>query len=122
MLNDNAKKWVQALRSGKYKQGKGFLRFSTQTDNQKGTMFHCCLGVACELHQRENPSKTWVLDSYLGQSQSLHGTVREWLGLVEKEGHYGNGFTTSLTSKNDNGFTFSEIADIIESEPKGLFE
>ena len=40
MLNDNAKKWVAALRSGKYEQAKGWLR--------EGDKF-CCLGVACDL-------------------------------------------------------------------------
>lgn len=46
MLNENAKKWVQALRSGEYKQGKDALR-----DNDK----FCCLGVACEVYKKENP-------------------------------------------------------------------
>ena len=39
-MNANAKKWVRALRSGKYKQGREWLR--------AGDTF-CCLGVACEL-------------------------------------------------------------------------
>jgi hypothetical protein len=39
-MNDNAKKWVAALRSGKYKQGRKFLRYKDE---------YCCLGVACEL-------------------------------------------------------------------------
>lgn len=34
------KKWVEALRSGKYKQGQGYLY-------NEG--LHCCLGVACEI-------------------------------------------------------------------------
>ena len=36
----NRKKWVEALRSGEYEQGKEFL--------QCGSSF-CCLGIACEV-------------------------------------------------------------------------
>lgn len=34
------KKWVEALRSGKYKQGKEALCFGDK---------YCCLGVLCEI-------------------------------------------------------------------------
>lgn len=37
-------KWLPALRSGKYKQGKGRLQYG----NQHGS-FYCCLGVAKEV-------------------------------------------------------------------------
>ena len=39
-LNEKAREWVAALRSGKYKQGKGAL----STEDR-----FCCLGVACEI-------------------------------------------------------------------------
>ena len=43
MLNAEFKtKWIEALRSDKFKQGKGFLAIQTQ----EGDRF-CCLGVAC---------------------------------------------------------------------------
>ena len=41
----NRKKWVAALRSGKYKQGKGQLY-----DNLDEK--YCCLGVACDLFHK----------------------------------------------------------------------
>ena len=44
MMNENAKKWVKALRSGEFEQGTGYLR--------KGDKF-CCLGVACAVYQDE---------------------------------------------------------------------
>ena len=34
----------------------------------------------------------------------------------------GEGITTSLAGLNDNGFSFTEIADVIESNPPGLFQ
>ena len=45
-------------------------------------------------------------------------SVREWLGLREDAGNHGN---ISLASENDSGESFIDIADIIESEPEGLF-
>lgn len=42
-------KWLKALRSGKYKQGRGAL---CQID-KKGTESFCCLGVLCDLYNKE---------------------------------------------------------------------
>ena len=42
------KKWVAALRSGKYKQGKEVLR-----DGDR----YCCLGVLCEVETGAKPKK-----------------------------------------------------------------
>lgn len=39
------KKWVKALRSGKYKQGS----FQLAEETLEGDMAYCCLGVLCEL-------------------------------------------------------------------------
>lgn len=41
MRNVTKEEWVTALRSGEYRQGKGFLRNS---DDE-----YCCLGVLCDL-------------------------------------------------------------------------
>lgn len=45
MKKEVAKAWVEALRSGKYKQGKGWLR---QEEPGVEPTF-CCLGVLCDL-------------------------------------------------------------------------
>lgn len=42
-------KWLKALRSGKYKQGRGAL---CQID-KKGNESFCCLGVLCDLYNKE---------------------------------------------------------------------
>ena len=47
-----AMKWVKALRSGKYKQGDGYLCQITSKGKK-----HCCLGVLTEMYQAEQKTK-----------------------------------------------------------------
>jgi hypothetical protein len=123
MLNENAKKWVAALRSGEYRQAQQVLR--------KENKF-CCLGVACDLYGKEHGIE-WkkVGDAYyfLDEKMVLPKSVKEWLGTltsgtffedksVPEKDRYRH---TQLSSKNDRDSSFAEIADIIESEPEGLF-
>lgn len=112
-MNENAKKWVAELRSGKYQQAKGRL----QSDNG-----YCCLGVACELYEK---TTGYTLKRYDGSKRfkgtSLHGDyiqVRTWLGL---SGGLGEFEDDSLAAVNDSGVDFSHLSDLIESEPEGLF-
>jgi len=53
MNNTIMKKWVKALRSGKYKQGRGTL---CQVD-KKGNESFCCLGVLCDLYNKDRKAK-----------------------------------------------------------------
>lgn len=100
-MNDNAKKWVAALRSGEYKQAQNQLR----TDEG-----YCCLGVACEL-----ALEAGAISSYNPEGISLPFPVQKWLGLASPSGRYGH--YQFLTNDNDRlGKSFSEIADIIENE------
>lgn len=122
-MNKNAKKWVKALRSGKYQQGTGAL---CNVQEGEPDLF-CCLGVACDLYQKENgdlkvEQTTWKPGqrTYDGRTGSLPEKVEEWLGLADGDGSYKDG-DTSLASYNDAGKTFKQIAAIIEREPKGLF-
>lgn len=124
-MNDNAKKWVEALRSGEYDQGKRKL-------SQNG--LYCCLGVACDVYQKEVgdlevTSFTTINDSialrFDEEANYLPYKVLEWLGLDHPGGEWkGKGkenLYPSLTDENDRGASFEKIASIIESEPKGLF-
>jgi hypothetical protein len=44
------KKWLKALRSGKYQQGKSSLRIADYDyDSNKSFFLYCCLGVGCEV-------------------------------------------------------------------------
>jgi hypothetical protein len=114
-------KWVAALRSGKYKQGKYSLR--SNYDN------YCCLGVLCELAAQEGIAKrtggTHENFRYDDHNTNLPESVIRWAGLSDRSGGYVKDDVnnpTSLMSDNDGHHKdFNEIADIIESEPKGLF-
>ena len=124
-MNDLAIAWVDALRSGKYKQTTRWLR-----DDDA----FCCLGVACELFRQTHGDGEWVtmpdatarvfvLDN-VHITKILPSRVRTALGLRGNDGEYGassQAKRVSLALNNDRGMSFSEIADIIESEPEGLF-
>jgi len=95
-------RWVEALRSGKYKQARGTLRDAT------GAM--CCLGVLAEI---EGVPRTRVNDTYVYDFDDCKCAVAvpasfHNLGMVEK---------LRLINMNDHQKkTFSEIADYIEEK------
>ena len=114
-------KWLEALRSGEFKQGQNVLR--TAEDG------YCCLGVLCELAVREgvigdpkfqiidgSPSASGPSWEYDGLSVYPSDQVYEWAGmssiLVEL-----NGRLLSLDYLNDAlRLPFSQIADLIEEQ------
>jgi len=98
-----------ALRSGEYLQGQGKL-----TDGEK----FCCLGVACDLYRTHEGGPEWDEISYMSNTCALPAAVQKWLGLATDRG--GPSRATCLSVLNDEGSTFGEIADLIESEPEGL--
>lgn len=112
--------WVDALRSGKYTQGRGRLR------NQAGDF--CCLGVLCDLAAEAGVGKWELTDacapSFEGgpdlddvSEVKLPGFVKQWAGLntLNPFVHINRG-TESLASLNDSGKSFNRIADLIEAE------
>lgn len=118
-MNENAQKWIAALRSGEFEQTTTYL---TKDDRD------CCLGVACKLFVAENPDGIAVVPvnnhvTYGGNDATLPDPVREWLGLADEEGMFigEDGRKQWLTVLNDRGRTFEEIADIVESNPEGMF-
>lgn len=117
-MNEYAKKLVAALRSGEYKQGR-------RTLHDGGA--YCCLGVACDL-VKDELCASWEQGSedeeflFLGEKLRLPEEVRKLYGFSTIGGNYGESAHESLTYLNDNGKTFAELADFIESEPGELFE
>ena len=109
---DLKEKWVKALRSGDYKQGKEYLK---QFDSSGQASF-CCLGVLADL---ADP------DSWADLKQADVGPRRQQIANDDTE--FGEscgvpaGFRNMLMSQNDgsaeyfkNAQTFDQIADYIE--------
>ncbi len=116
-MNANAKAWVAALRSRRYKQARGRLR--------RDDAF-CCLGVACELAAQAGviPRARYLSGhgwSYAGHQTLLPPEVAMWLGLKGQGGAVSLLDGLSLVQVNDSGWSFAKIAELIESEPPGLF-
>lgn len=108
-------KWVEALRSGEYKQGQAALRHADH---------FCCLGVLCDLHSKETGYK-WTRPSnsdpdtdvmyYQGQSGMPPEVVTEWAELVDMNVLIA-GEVQSLDGHNDAGVKFDQIAKAIEEQ------
>lgn len=104
-------KWVEALRSGEYKQARIRLRTADG---------FCCLGVLCDLHARETKGE-WVERRasffYDGQRVFLPQKVADWAGLAGLDPVVlAGGRSHHLSKLNDVGTPFSAIADYIERE------
>jgi hypothetical protein len=115
MNKDVKEKWIKALTSGEYTQGKSYLR---DEDDR-----YCCLGVLCDLYLTDGGEGQWEQyeDSgqspwkILGRSGFLPKKVQEWAGLDCEEGWYSlNDDNASLTHMNDSGKTFAQIAEKIK--------
>jgi len=99
--------WVEALRSGKFKQGQ--KRLQTLTGDL------CCLGVLCEISGLGKFENT----EFQGQDHHLPFSVRKWADMSSINGKYADA-QSSLAVDNDRGKTFPEIADIIEANWREL--
>lgn len=95
-------RWVAALRSGDYKQGRLRLRTTSKLAGDK----FCCLGVLCDIEQPElwGKGKEWHND---GSTAQLPYPLRLKLGI--ECGDQGR-----LVELNDSGSNFEAIADWIE--------
>ena len=117
-MNENAKKWVAALRSGKWSQTRDQLR-----DIAEEPCSYCCLGVACEISGLgEWCDYSDYVDEEGSSELTLTPAVKKWLGMKTADGELSlNGRPNNLARLNDTGKTFSEIADIIEANQDQLF-
>lgn len=115
-------KWIAALRSGEYGQGKGTL-------NSAPNEF-CCLGVACKLYDKKPLYYTCdnhklMAGSFPTFSSHKKNNIPKWLHEINEDFCMQTGY--SLSQLNDSGltesgnafdrerFTFEEIADLIEA-------
>ena len=119
-MNDNMKLVLKALRSGEYEQGVEALQCGNT---------YCCLGVMCAVYERETGRplarsradyvRLSDIERIEGEDLDAQEGVQRWVGLSDSAGmSTGN---SSLVQLNDSeGYTLSQIADFIESEPEGL--
>lgn len=107
---DIKRKWVEALRGGKYEQGRGVLRDGSA---------YCCLGVLCDLIDPEawhlDVDGDWNHDG--GATQVLPDSVTATAGLDSRGEPSVNG--TKLWGLNDGTLnterhSFVGIANLIE--------
>jgi hypothetical protein len=87
-------KWVKALRSGKYRQAQDVLRSDSGA--------YCCLGVLRSVMHKGSSLKK-------GDEEYLHPDHKKEAGLSYKQ-------QGQLATMNDEGKTFSQIADYIEKK------
>lgn len=110
MKKAHAMKWINALRSGDFKQG-----FAGKLKDDNGG--YCCLGVLCEIFPEMNlagdslselENGTEIGLSSIGELPSING--HDYPSLAEL-----NDGTISQYSL-DGRYSFDEIADIIQIE------
>jgi hypothetical protein len=128
MMNPEVKaKWLEALRSGEYKQTRHTLRSCTDG--------FCCLGVLSDIYRKE-VGGSWQLGhdgddtvySIVNKNQDdcatveLPDCIKHWaevdacnpqVHLKKEDDSFG---FVSLATLNDEGKTFNEIADLIEKQ------
>jgi len=118
------KQWIAALRSGLYTQGIGQLHYRKES----GSDF-CCLGVLCDLAKQagvvqefENSDDTTSHGTSISyeveaapsgwrKTTYLPVPVVKWAGLSDPNPKIPG---ETLAGKNDNGYSFEEIATAIE--------
>lgn len=117
---DFKRKWVEALRSGKYLQGKSLL--ASQSKEDADAVNYCCLGVAgCTVgipvnQMREESEFSDIIDYEVGSGNpNLENKETSFImSVLPRELIFGN-LVDKLVSLNDEqGKTFLEIADWIE--------
>ncbi len=110
MNKEIKKKWIAALKSGKFKQGSKKLRYG----NQNGT-FHCCLGVLSELALKEGVCSN---NKAFQVNETLSEEVQKWAGLYDDNPNLG-AYSAALYNDGDSRLgvkkcSFEEIANKIQ--------
>ncbi len=122
-MTKNTQKWIDALRSGKYKQTSSHLSLDGK---------FCCLGVACEVAIANGVKlKVREITECFGQYKTYDRKgsfpplpVLRWLGFKTgfKKGRKVREFAQALAVLNDyKGKSFKAIAKVIAEAPEELF-
>lgn len=110
---DLKKKWVNALRSGKYKKGTGYLHKVDKSNHHK----YCCLGVLCEVAGIPKGNKSQMSgSSVIGYKYTTDG--RNLTEALCSKFDLLTSFVNALINLNDKRHkSFEYIAGYIEKEP-----
>jgi hypothetical protein len=112
MKKEYADKWVAALRSGKYVQGKAALKQAYD-----GGVKHCCLGVLCEVMgtKQTPPPVNGSNFKFEGEIAYLPDSVVREAGLKSVSPNFASGVMNDISWMNDaRSVKFPELADLIE--------
>ena len=120
MKTEIKQRWVEALRSGSYKQLTGVLH----RDSSSGSAF-CCLGVLCDLAIQDGILPGW--DRFVDfpdeeepgewTDEFLPGRVQAWAGCNANPGVTLDDCSVALAACNDErNLSFPQIADLIETQ------
>ena len=124
MNKEIKQKWIDALKSGKYKKGKNFLRLS----NENGDNQYCCLGVLCELcnisSKPVDDNDVFGEDIIAYEYQFADATETEMLsdkfilanGLNSSESNDLASAVSALAKINDTSDSFEPVIEYIEEK------
>ena len=101
-MNQNAELWVEALRSGTYRQTSRHWRGARRFFWQRPT--YCAIGVLFDLHLKAR-GMTWSEHPCRGE---LPEAVLEWAGIPRA-------LEYAIVEHNDRGMSFRDIASVIEA-------
>lgn len=121
------RKWVKALRSGDYRQGRNYLSVKNKTNDN---FRHCCLGVLCEIAPKSLKLEPTIITAEDGTTNVLgYGKAKDysvlpkevidWAGLPDfnpdvKESP-NDKWGQNLSHFNDaRKYNFNQIADLLE--------
>lgn len=97
-------KWSSELRSGKYSQTRNTMH------NASG---YCCLGVACDVFMEKDKIHRVNGFIYGGiPTKQPFAFIPDWLKGVNND--FGDKTNRKLSNLNDDGYSFDEIADLLE--------
>lgn len=118
-LNEHARRWLDALRSGDYKQGKSHL--CTVLPDEEPCF--CTLGVAADLFfPKEQQYDLHGVRYFDGAVAALPQEVADKIGLRSSMGSAAGHRLPAIFHLNDNNhWSFNQIADHIEANAEAYF-
>ena len=122
-FSDFQLKWLEALESGEFKQGKNYLKQIVD-----GEPHYCCLGIGCQLLKLEEVKPesgsddiVAFVDSKVESNTSTAGErLMKVLKIRDAVGSMTN--NSSLASMNDNNVSFKDIAKFCRENPEKVFK